>query len=72
MAIFWFIFRVILKFNDGYDDDWFDYSFLDSEGDLQEKPVINGQMTENLKQTTGQTTERTVENGKNPINAPEW
>ena len=48
-----------------------DSSFLDSQGDLQEKPVINGQMTENLKQTTGQTTERTVENGKNPINAPE-
>ena len=48
------------------------FIFLDSEGDLQEKPVINAQMTENLKQTTGQTTERTVENGKNPINAPEW
>ena len=47
------------------------FFFLDSQGDLQEKPVINGQMTENLKQTTGQTTERTVENGKKPINAPE-
>ena len=41
-----------------------DSSFLDSQGDLQEKPVINGQMTANLKQTT----ERTVENRKNPIN----
>ena len=39
--------ELFLSYDDDSDDDWFDYSFLDSEGDLQEKPVINGQLTAN-------------------------
>ncbi len=34
------------------------FFFLDSEGELREKPVINGKLTANLKEMTGQKTEK--------------